>query len=232
MSPIHPLFLIVMLTAAAASTAGEQVLPRLLEVGDTRGCIMKLSEPTLSGDQVGRIEVLALVAVGEDGRVTKVELPELAQMTMQNWARSRVQRWVNCVGKAMRFEPGTVNGVPTAFAVDMPLKSWVEFGQDQLQPRQSVQAVLRSAPHEVELARRECESADIPVEQAVIYQFSIDRDGRARDVRVLDSGTSRFANQAGHCIIGKLVFEPQTQDGEFARTPVHWPVTVSPQGTR
>ena len=226
------LFLIVTLSAAITATAEERILPRLVEFGDTRGCIMKLSEPTLTGDQVGRIEVLALVTVAADGKVVKVELPELPHMKIQSWARSRVQRWANCVGKAMRFAPGMLDGVPTDLMVEVPLKSWVEFTQDPLQPRKSVQAQLRSAPHEVELAHRVCASADVPVEQVVVYQFSVDKDGRPRDLRAFDSSTNRFANKAGHCIIERLVFEPQVQDGEFVRTPVHWAVTVSPQGTR
>lgn len=219
------------LAAGAAELESEMLPPSLVDMGDTRSCFMNLMEPTLNGEQVGRVDVMAVVTIGANGRAANVELPGLATMQMRSWAKARVQRWATCVAKAMRFEPAMQNGAPIESMAEMPLSTWTEVGRDQLQPRESIQAVLQSSPVEVEAAYSECATIEVAAEQRLLYQFSVDVDGRARDVRGLDSSVNRDINKVGRCIVDRLRFEPQAIDGKYARVPVHWVVILSPQRT-
>ncbi|MBX3702902.1 MAG: hypothetical protein KF822_03940 [Steroidobacteraceae bacterium] len=209
--------------------AQESAGPRAVEIGDTRPCYMKLKEPNIDGQQIGDLEVVAVATIGADGRVLNVDVPLLATMKAKPWAKNRVQRWATCVIKTMRFEPGVQDGVAVQAIAEIPLKSWTEVGQDLLNPRQSMPARLRSSPEEFGAAYRQCVTGEITTEQRVVYQFSVDEDGRARNVRVLDSGTPRDANRLGHCIIERLRFEPLMLEGRHARLHVHWGVIILPQ---
>lgn len=224
----------VVLTAVATGQdidAEPNIEPaRLVEPGDGRNCIWKLKEPTLDGQQVGDLEVVAVATIGADGKVVAVAVPSLETMAVRSWAKSRVQRWANCVVKAMRFEPGRQRGEPVESTVSIPLKSWSEAVIDRPLPRQSVPAQLRSTPDDHAAAYRECVRGEVAAEHRMLYQFSVDEDGKPQGVKVLDSGADRDANRMGHCVIENLEFEPHVIDGRYARVPVHWSVVISPQG--
>lgn len=202
------------------------VPPRLLQFGDVQNCFMKLSEPSIDGARVGRIEVVAVATIGADGVVVNVEVPELASMQLKSWAKSRVHRWASCVVSGMQFEPGNRDGIPVETSVSIPLKTWAEDVGDRLQPRKTTEAELRSTPEELDSAYRECATAEFAGKQTVLYQFSIDANGRARGIRVFDPGVDRRVNKTGHCVMEKLRFEPHVRDGKFIRQPVHWMVVI------
>lgn len=209
--------------------AQENALPQMVEFGDTRPCYMKLKEPNVDGQQVGDLEVLAIATIGADGKVVKVDVPLLETLKAKSWAKNRIQRWATCVVKAMRWEPARQDDLPVAATVELPLKSWTEVRQDLLEPRQSMQAELRSTPEEYAAAYRACVVGEMKSEQRMLYQFSVDEDGRPRGVRNLDSNTLRVVNAMGRCIIDELRFEPSKLDGKFARMPVHWGIIITPQ---
>ena len=222
--------LLTVVAAAQDLEPAPEIEPaRLIDQGNVRQCLWKLKEPTLDGQQVGDLEVIAVATIGADGKVGEVVLPSLETLTIQPWAKNRVQRWANCVIKAMKFEPGRLQGEPVESEIGIPLKSWSEAVVDRPGPRKTVAAKVRSGPEAYAAAYRECVRGEVTAEYRVLYQFSVDEDGRARGARVLDSSTDRDLNRMGHCMIERLDFEPQMFDGSYARVPVHWSLVIAPQ---
>lgn len=195
--------------------------PQLLGIGDTRNCFMKLNEPTLSGESVGRVEIVADATIGADGKIVNVEVPSLTSLPLKSWAKSRVLRWATCVANAMQIEPATRDGIPVQSTASIPLKTWTEEAIDQVQPRNLTPAVLASTPEEIDATFRECTPPGLKGAQNVPYQFTVDAEGLAKGVRVLDSRTDRQVNKVGHCVLEKLRFEPYVHDGKVIRQPFH-----------
>jgi hypothetical protein len=146
LAAIAGIFLAADAAGAEMEPGVEVVPPQVIGFGDTRPCYMKLSEPSLDGQQVGDLEVLAVVTIGADGKIVSVEVPALATMQIRSWAKNRIQRWASCVVKAMRFESGTQDGAPIETSVGIPLKSWTEVGPHLLEQRESKQAERRFEP--------------------------------------------------------------------------------------
>lgn len=164
----------------------------------------------------GRANII--VTVEPDGSVSEVDFPA----GIEPWQ----QKAAECVLRMTEFIPGTLNGKPVAAQAVLPLHFFLTYAPgehaDISWPK------LRSDPGAVEEAYRSCYPADTLATQIANYRVTIGADGRARRIKLLESGGDARLDQAGICVIRKLRFVPARRDGEDIQSTMTLPLPVRP----
>lgn len=213
--------------AEEAEQATETVPPTLVAVGDVRFCHSILLEPTLSGQAVGEVEVTVVATIEANGKVSEVDVPGLASMNVQSWARSRILRFAKCVAKAAKFRPATRDGQPVAATVTMPVRQLMA-DSGGMQPRDFMRAEVSSNPEELESVYRACSTAETKHPTTLQFEFTVTADGRAQDVRQVSVGIIRDLANMGKCIIEGLRFVPHIENGRVTRQKMYMVLQLLP----
>lgn len=205
------------LPAAPGSTDdGLRVTPPILISGDLDGLGGCYPTAALDRGREGRLTVI--VVVQTDGTVSDVEFPPGTEQWQQDAA--------GCLVSRMKFRPGTVNGEPVVSRATLPIR----FMLGNLSRRALLQdtAQLRSSPSQLEDAYRACYPLAGTAEQSPVYRFTIGVDGRARNVKLVESGGDPTLDQAGRCILRRLEFQPLLRGSQAVKSVVSLPLLVRP----
>ena len=173
---------------------------------------------TLSSAYEGKLDLL--VKVGKDGRVSETVLPQGVLPWMEKAARlpEGSPRFLSCTPQARR------GGI-------------LDDGADRLQPDAQParacaarRADLRSDDEQIVSAYRACYPAGRSEEVKVNYRITVTDGGRVRKAEVVSSSGDDELDQAGVCILRKLVFVPARRNGVDVESTLNWPILVRPPG--
>jgi TonB family protein len=202
------------LTFAAADDAKQVVTAPSIRA-PKQGYTACYSASALYGRE-GR--VLVEVIIEPDGSVGKVVFPIGTEPWQQDTA--------HCILKRALITPGTVDGKPVSAQAVLPINFSLadEFGN----AAKFDGPKLLSEPGEVEDAYRACYPEDMLAMQTAHYRLTIGTNGRARNIKLIESGGDVQLDEAGICVIQKLQFKPTQRDGEAVTSTITLPLKMRP----
>jgi len=171
---------------------------------------------TLGGAYEGQLDLI--VKVGKDGRVVETILPDGVLPWMEEAAK--------CLADRLDFFPARLRLVA--------VESWAMVPIDfNLSRRQHEQVRLdaptvRSNDAQIIEAYRSCYPGDRTDEQLVNYRITVTAGGRVRKAEVVRSSGDEALDQAGICILRRLVFVPARRNGQNVESTLNWPILVRP----
>ncbi len=171
---------------------------------------------TLNNAYEGGLDLL--VRVGKDGRVAETVLPEGLLPWMDEAAR--------CVAGRLAFFPARLRLVAVESWATIP----VDFNLTR-NPHERVRLdapTVRSGEAEIIDAYRNCFPSGRNVETLINYRITINDGGRVRKAEVIRSSGDAILDQAGVCILRRLVFVPARRNGRNVEATVNWPILVRP----
>lgn len=171
---------------------------------------------TLTGAYEGELDLL--VRVGKDGRVVETVLPEGVLPWMEEAAK--------CVAGRLAFFPARLHLVAVEAWATVP----VDFNLTR-NPHERVRLdapTVRSGEEQILDAYRKCYPSGRDNEQRINYRITIDDGGRVRKAEVIRSSGDEALDQAGVCILRRLVFVPARRNGQNVEATVSWPMLVRP----
>ena len=173
---------------------------------------------TLNSAYEGKLDLL--VRVGTDGRVAETVLPEGVLPWMEDAAR--------CLEDRLDFYPARLNLVAveswTMVSVDFNLTS---------NPHERVRLdapTVRSDDEQILAAYRECYPAGRDEEVKVNYRITVTDGGRVKKAEIVSPSGDEALDNAGVCILHKLVFVPARRNGVDVEATLNWPILVRPPG--
>ncbi len=171
---------------------------------------------TLNNAYEGGLDLL--VRVGKDGRVAETVLPEGILPWMEKAAK--------CVAERLAFFPARLRLVAVESWATVP----VDFNLTR-NPHERARLdapTVRSGEAEVIDAYRSCYPSGRDDEQRINYRITIDDGGRVRKAELIRSSGDEELDQAGVCILHRLVFVPARRNGQNVEATVNWPILVRP----
>ncbi|MGH6891001.1 MAG: TonB family protein [Dongiaceae bacterium] len=171
---------------------------------------------TLNNAYEGGLDLV--VKVGKDGRVVDTVLPEGLLPWMDKAAR--------CVADRLAFFPARLHLVAVESWATVP----VDFNLTT-DPHERVRLdapTMRSGEEQILDAYRKCYPAGRDDEQRISYRITIDNGGRVRKAEVVRSSGDEALDQAGVCILRRLLFVPARRNGHNIESTVSWPILVRP----
>jgi TonB family protein len=159
-----------------------------------------------------------LVRVGKDGRVVETVLPEGLLPWMEDAAK--------CVADRLAFFPARLHLVAVESWATIP----VDFNltTDPHERARLDAPTMRSDEAEILDAYRKCYPPGRDDEQRINYRITITNGGRVRKAEVARSSGDEALDQAGVCILRRLVFAPARRNGKNIESTVTWPILVRP----
>jgi TonB family protein len=173
---------------------------------------------TLNNAYEGELDLL--VRVGKDGRVVETVLPEGVLPWMEEAAR--------CVAGQLAFFPARLHLVAVESWATVP----VEFNLTR-NPHERVRLdvpKVRSDEGQILDAYRKCYPPGRDDEQRINYRITITGGGRVRKAEVIRSSGDEALDQAGVCILRRLIFVPARRNGQNVEATISWPMLVRPPG--
>jgi TonB family protein len=171
---------------------------------------------TLSGAYEGELDLL--VRVGKDGRVVETALPEGVLPWMEEAAK--------CVAGQLTFFPARLHLVAVESWATVP----VDFNLTR-NPHERVRLdapTVRSDEGQILDAYQKCYPSGRDDEQRINYRITITDGGRVRKAEVIRSSGDEALDQAGVCILRRLIFVPARRNGQNVEATVNWPILVRP----
>ncbi len=171
---------------------------------------------TLNSAYEGNLDLL--VKVGKDGRVSETVLPEGVLPWMEEAAR--------CLKDRLDFFPARLKLVAVESWTMVP----IDFNLTR-SPHERVRLdapTLRSDAEQILSAYRACYPAGRSDEVKVNYRITVTDGGRVRKAEVVSSSGDDEFDQAGVCILRKLVFVPARRNGVDVESTLNWPILVRP----
>ena len=171
---------------------------------------------TLNNAYEGELDLL--VRVGKDGRVVDTVLPE----GILPWMEKAAQ----CVAGRLAFFPARLHLVAVESWATVP----VDFNLTR-NPHERARLdapTVRSGEAEIVDAYRSCYPSGRDDEQRINYRITIDDGGRVRKAELIRSSGDEVLDQAGVCILRRLVFVPARRNGQNVEATVNWPILVRP----
>ncbi len=171
---------------------------------------------TLSNAYEGGLDLL--VRVGKDGRVVETVLPDGLLPWMGEAAR--------CVAGRLEFFPARLHLVAVESWATIP----VDFNltRDPHEHARLDAPTVRSGEAEIVEAYRKCYPPDRDDQQMINYRITINRGGRVRKAEIIRGSGDEALDQAGVCILRRLVFVPARRNGRNVESTVSWPILVRP----
>ena len=171
---------------------------------------------TLSGAYEGSLDLL--VHVGKNGRVVDTVLPE----GMLPW----MEQAAHCVSGRLEFFPARLHLVAVESWAVVP----VDFNltTDPHERSRLEAPTVRSGEDQILDAYRKCYPPGREDQQRINYRVTIDDGGRVRRAEVIRTSGDDALDQAGICILRRLVFVPARRNGENVEATVNWPILVRP----
>ena len=173
---------------------------------------------TLSAAYEGRLDLL--VKVGKDGKVIETVLPEGVLPWMEEAAR--------CLENRLDFYPARLKLEPVESWTMLP----VDFNLTR-NPSEQVRLeapTLRSSDEQILAAYRGCYPPGRSDEARVNYRITVTDGGRVRKAEVVGSSGDAVLDEAGACILRRLIFVPARRNGVNVEATVGWPILVRPPG--
>jgi TonB family protein len=171
---------------------------------------------TLQNAYEGTLDLL--VKVGKDGRVVETVLPEGVLPWMEEAAR--------CLQDRLDFYPARLKLEAVEAWTLVPIDFNLTRGQHErvrLDP-----PTLRSGDAQILAAYRECYPAGRSDEARIHYRITVTDGGRVRKAEVATSSGDAELDDAGACILRKLIFVPARRNGVNVESTVAWPILVRP----
>lgn len=158
------------------------------------------------------------VKVGTDGRVAETLLPEGALPWMQQAA--------SCLGERLEFYPARLNFKAVESWATVP----IDFNLSR-NPHERVRLdppTVRSGQNVILDAYRSCYPAGREDQARVNYRITVTDGGRVRKAEIVRSSGDAALDEAGLCILRRLVFVPARRNGINVESTVSWPILVRP----
>jgi TonB family protein len=159
-----------------------------------------------------------LVKVGKDGRVLEAVLPEGLLPWMEQAAA--------CLKDRLDFYPARLGLEAVESWIMVPVDFNLTRGQHErvrLDP-----PTLRSGDEKILQTYRECYPAGRSDEARVGYRITVTDGGRVRKAEVVTSSGDAALDEAGACILRRLIFVPARRNGVNVESTVAWPILVRP----
>lgn len=159
-----------------------------------------------------------LVKVGKDGRVLETVLPEGVLPWMVDAA--------DCLKARLDFYPARVK----LEAVESWTMVPIDFNLTD-NPHEQVRLeppTLRSDDAQILAAYRDCYPAGRSEQVKINYRITVTDGGRVRKAETAASSGDAELDEAGRCILRRLLFVPARRNGENVEATVGWPILVRP----
>lgn len=159
-----------------------------------------------------------LVKVGTDGRVLETVLPEGALPWMVEAAA--------CLKERLDFYPARLKL--------KAVESWTMVPIDfnlTANPHEQVRLeppTVRSSDEQILAAYRECYPAGREDEARISYRITVTDGGRVRKAELVATSGDDALDEAGLCILRRLLFVPARRNGVNVEATVGWPILVRP----
>ncbi len=172
--------------------------------------------PTLVGAYEGNLDLL--VRVGKDGHVVETVLPDGILPWMDQAA--------HCVSERLEFFPARLHLVAVESWAVVP----VDFNltTDPHERSRLDPPTVRSDEEQILDAYRSCYPSGREDQQRINYRVTIDDGGRVRKAEVVRTSGDEALDQAGICILRRLIFVPARRNGQNVEATVSWPILVRP----
>ena len=171
---------------------------------------------TLNAAYEGELDLL--VKVGKDGRVVETVLPDGLLPWMEEASR--------CLSGRLEFFPARLGLEAVESWTTVP----VDFNLSR-NPHERVRLdppAVRSADEEILEAYRGCYPAGREDQAKVNYRITVTEGGRVRKAEVVRSSGDAALDEAGVCILRRLVFVPARRNGVNVESTLPWPILVRP----
>jgi TonB family protein len=159
-----------------------------------------------------------LVKVGKDGHVLETVLPEGVLPWMEEAAE--------CLKERLDFYPARLRLEAveswTMVPIDFNLTS-NPHEQVRLDP-----PTLRSDDAQILAAYRDCYPAGRSDRARINYRITVTDGGRVRKAELVASSGDAGLDEAGVCILRRLLFVPARRNGVNVEATVGWPILVRP----
>ena len=159
-----------------------------------------------------------LVKVGTDGRVLETVLPEGALPWMEEAA--------GCLKGRLDFYPARLRLEAveswTMVPIDFNLTT-NPHEQVRLEP-----PTMRSSDEQILAAYGACYPAGRSEQVKIGYRITVTEGGRVRKAELVDSSGDGELDDAGLCILRRLLFVPARRNGVNVEATVAWPILVRP----
>jgi TonB family protein len=159
-----------------------------------------------------------LVKVGTDGRVIETVLPEGALPWMEEAA--------GCLKERLDFYPARLRL--------KAVESWTMVPIDfnlTTNPHEQVRLeppTLRSGDEQILAAYGACYPAGRSEQAKISYRITVTDGGRVRKAELVTSSGDPGLDEAGLCILRRLLFVPARRNGVNVEATVAWPILVRP----
>lgn len=172
--------------------------------------------PTLVGAYEGNLDLL--VRVGKDGHVVETVLPDGILPWMDQAA--------HCVAERLAFFPARLHLVAVESWAVVP----VDFNltTDPHERTRLDPPTVRSDEEQILDAYRKCYPSGRKEQQRINYRVTIDDGGRVRKAEVVRTSGDEALDQAGICVLRRLIFVPARRNGQNVEATVSWPILVRP----
>lgn len=175
-------------------------------------------EHTLHGAFEGELDLL--VRIGRDGKVVETVLPEGVLPWMEQAGK--------CVAERLAFFPARLKLVAVESWAMIPVN--FNLSRDPHERVRIESPTVRSNDEEILDAYRKCYPPDQTAEAQVNYRITITEGGRVRKAEVVRSSGDAALDEAGICILRRLVFVPTRRNGVNVDSTINWPILVRPPG--
>ncbi len=161
-----------------------------------------------------------LVKVGKDGRVLETVLPEGVLPWMEAAA--------SCLKDRLDFYPARLRLEAVESWIMIPVDFNLTRGQHErvrLDP-----PTVRSGDAKILEAYRECYPPGRSDEARINYRITVSDGGRVRKAEVVSSSGDAVLDEAGACILRRIIFVPARRNGVNVEATLAWPILVRPPG--
>lgn len=161
-----------------------------------------------------------LVKVGKDGRVLETVLPEGVLPWMEAAA--------SCLKDRLDFYPARLRLEAVESWIMIPVDFNLTRGQHErvrLDP-----PTVRSGDEKILEAYRECYPPGRSDEARINYRITVTDGGRVRKAEVVSSSGDAVLDEAGACILRRIIFVPARRNGVNVEATLAWPILVRPPG--
>lgn len=171
---------------------------------------------TLNAAYEGELDLL--VKVGKDGRVIETVLPDGVLPWMEEAAR--------CLAERLQFFPARLNLEAVESWTTVPVDFNLSRNRHE---RVRLEApTVRSDDGQILEAYRKCYPAGRDDRVKVNYRITVTDGGRVRKAEVVRSSGDDVLDEAGICILRRLVFVPARRNGVNVESTLSWPILVRP----
>jgi TonB family protein len=171
---------------------------------------------TLNAAYEGELDLL--VKVGKNGRVVETIVPEGALPWMDEAA--------HCVANRLEFFPARLKLEAVESWTTIPID--FNLSRNQHERVRLDSPSVRSDDGAILDAYRKCYPAGRDDHATINYRITVTDGGRVRRAEIVRSSGDDALDEAGLCILRRLVFVPARRNGVNVESTLSWPILVRP----